>query len=1064
MRIAQIAPLAESCPPRLYGGTERIVSYLTEELVRQGHEVTLFASGDSQTQARLVAGVPQALRLGPKPEFPDTFPLLMLDRVIRQADQFDVLHFHGGHAHLPMSNALGAQAISTLHGPLEHPELLAFHAGFAEAPLVSISMAQRRHLQRGVHWVANIGHGLPHDLLPFTARPSGDYLAFLGRISREKRPDRAIEIALACGLPLRMAAKVDPADEAYWRQHIQPLIQANPSIEFVGEIDEHQKAGFLGNAKALLFPIDWPEPFGLVMIEAMACGTPVIAFNQGSVPEVIDEGQSGFIVDSVEQAVAAVGRLDSLERRRVRAMFEQRFTVQRMATQYLALYRRQLERADRQRPPLPAPGGSSLQELRPRTLKHNDTFGVFDPQGDVQATADSPQGLFHRDTRYLSHWHLTLNGVRPLLLSSTLRDDNAMLTCDLSNPGHGDTGDLKGMPHGLIHLRRSRFLWQRACFERVTLRNFDQQPRQLQLQIRFGADFKDLFEVRGTPRCKTGRQHPPLLAAQQVRLSYTGLDGRLRTTTVCFDPPPQRLDGDQAVFELSLQPGESRSLFMVIRCDAQGPAGAVRHAFFTSVRDARRELRTFSSRATAIQTSHEVFNEVVRRSISDLYMLMTKTEHGLYPYAGIPWYSTVFGRDALITALEMLWVDPGIARGVLGHLAAQQAQGLQADSDAEPGKILHEVRHGEMAVLGEVPFRCYYGSMDATPLFVMLAGAYLSRTHDVATLQCLWPAIEAALDWIDHYGDRDGDGLFEYARRTDSGLLNQGWKDSHDAVFHADGRLAQGPIALVEVQAYVYGAWDAARTIARRLGHTERAAQLKNKAVRLRRQFDEQFFDEALGTYVLALDGDKRPCRVRSSNAGHALFTGIAYTERARSVVATLMDRSSFSGWGVRTLASAQARYNPMSYHNGSVWPHDNALVAAGFSRYGFRREAAHLCEALFAAATYIDLRRLPELFCGFARQRTQGPTFYPVACSPQAWAAAAPLSMLQSCLGLQFDPQGLRVTFDEPVLPAFLDQVLLRRLQLGQGSVDLALRRSGGSVLIEVLQRQGDVRVLVTS
>ncbi|KQQ65511.1 hypothetical protein ASF84_24775 [Pseudomonas sp. Leaf127] len=1060
MRIAQIAPLAESCPPQLYGGTERIVSYLTEELVRLGHEVTLFASGDSQTRARLVAGVPRALRLGPRPEFPDTFPLLMLDRVIRQAEQFDVLHFHGGHAHLPMSAALGARAVTTLHGPLQHPELLAFHAGFSEAPLVSISMAQRRHLQRGVHWVANIAHGLPHDLLPFTARPSGDYLAFLGRISREKRPDRAIEIALACGLPLRIAAKVDPADEAYWRQQIQPLIEANPSIEFIGEIDEHQKAAFLGNARALLFPIDWPEPFGLVMIEAMACGTPVIAFNQGSVPEVITPGQSGFIVESVEQAVAAIGTLACLERRRVRAAFEQRFTVERMAAQYLALYRQQVGQADRS----PAPSGSSLQELRPRTLKHNDTFGVFDPHGDVQATADSPQGLFHRDTRHLSHWRLTLNGVRPLLLSSTLRDDNAMLTCDLSNPGLEDTQDAEGMPHGLIHLRRSRFLWQRSCFERITLRNFDQQPWQVQLQIRFGADFKDLFEVRGTSRRQTGQPHPAALEAQQAQLSYTGLDGRLRTTTVRFNPPPQQLDGEQAVFELTLAPGERRSLFVAIDCDAGAYPVPVRHAFFSSVRDARRELRTFSSRAAAIQTSHEVFNEVVRRSISDLYMLMTKTEHGLYPYAGIPWYSTVFGRDALITALEMLWVDPGIARGVLGHLAAQQARELRADSDAEPGKIVHEVRHGEMAVLGEVPFRCYYGSMDATPLFVMLAGAYLSRTSDVATLQHLWPSIEAALVWIDHYGDRDGDGFFEYHRRADSGLLNRGWKDSHDAVFHADGRLAKGPIALVEVQAYVYGAWEAARSIARRLGHTERAAQLKGKAVRLRRQFDEQFFDEALGTYVLALDGDKQPCRVRTSNAGHALFTGIAYTERARHVVATLMERSSFSGWGVRTLASAQARYNPMSYHNGSVWPHDNALIAAGFSRYGFRREAAHLCEGLFAAATYLDLRRLPELFCGFARQRTQGPTFYPVACSPQAWAAAAPLSMLQSCLGLQFDPQGLRVIFDEPVLPAFLDQVLLRRLQVGQGSVDLALRRSGSSVLSEVLQRQGDVRVLVTS
>jgi glycogen debranching enzyme len=366
-----------------------------------------------------------------------------------------------------------------------------------------------------------------------------------------------------------------------------------------------------------------------------------------------------------------------------------------------------------------------------------------------------------------------------------------------------------------------------------------------------------------------------------------------------------------------------------------------------------------------------------------------------------------------------------------------------------------------MANTGEVPFRRYYGSVDATPLFVVLAGAYLERTGDLDAIRRLWPHIQSALDWIDRYGDRDGDGFVEYGTMTSQGLVNQGWKDSHDAIFHADGRLARGPIALAEVQAYVYAAWRAAEQITRRLANPEQATAFQKKAAAMRRRFDERFFDESLGSYVLALDGDKQPCRVRASNAGHALFAGVALPERAPAVVRSLMASSCFCGWGVRTIASTEARYNPMSYHNGSVWPHDNALIAAGFAQYGFRREAARIFEGLFDLSAYVDLRRLPELICGFPRQQTRGPTFYPVACSPQAWAAVAPLYLIQTCVGLAFDAAARCITFREPVLPRFLDEIVLRGLSVQGGSADVALRRSNRHVVVDVLDKRGSVGVL---
>jgi glycogen debranching enzyme len=711
------------------------------------------------------------------------------------------------------------------------------------------------------------------------------------------------------------------------------------------------------------------------------------------------------------------------------------------------------------------PATASLQERRPRTMKHDDTFAVFDANGDAIAGAGSPEGIYHRDTRHLSHLYLTMDGHRPLLLSSTVRDDNAVLVCDLTNPEIVGPDGEKLLGQDLVHIRRTRFLWNGRAFERLALRSFDIEPRRVRLQIDYAADFADIFEVRGAERQRRGAPHRAAVEADAVTLAYTGLDRRRRETRLQFEPAPSRITPGQATFDIDLAPMVRTTLFVEVRCGVGYGVRSPRRSFFAGFRDARRALRGSASRAAAITSSNEVFNETVRRAVSDLYMLATETPHGPYPYAGIPWFSTYFGRDAIITALQTLWLDPMIARGVLRHLAACQATEVDAEADAEPGKILHEMRFGEMAALREVPFGCYYGSVDSTPLFVVLAGAYLERTGDLATVLELWPHIEAALSWLEVHGDRDGDGFVEYGRRNADGLINQGWKDSTDSVFHADGTLAQGPVALVEVQAYAYGAWRAGAAIARRLKRRDEEIEaMSRRATDLRARFDGAFWDEVLGTYVLALDGEKRPCRVRTSNAGHALLTGIARPERAARVVADLMQPSCFSGWGIRTVASTEARYNPMSYHNGSVWPHDNALIAAGMARYGHRAEAARVFRGLFEASTYIDLKRLPELFCGFPRLRSHGPTFYPVACAPQAWAASATLSLLRSCLGISFDPANDYVVFDRPVLPDFIDDMTLRHLSLGAGSIDVQLVRSDAEAALHVLGRRGGIRALTRS
>jgi glycogen debranching enzyme len=703
---------------------------------------------------------------------------------------------------------------------------------------------------------------------------------------------------------------------------------------------------------------------------------------------------------------------------------------------------------------------ATLQQRRTRTLKHGDTFAVFDHRGDIGGEPGNPEGLYHRDTRMLSQLNLLLEEERPLLLSSMTQDDNAVFTADLSNPDLLEDGKIV-LRRENIHLNRMKFIWNGACYERLVVRNFSDCPLRLRLTYRFASDFADLFEVRGEHRSARGESRAALESDCGVALRYKGLDEIERVTQIAFFPTPKTLTTARAGFEISLKPRTTRRIFVRIGCTAEAQSEWTGRMLYRRMRAARLALNESSARAASIDSSNSVYNEIVRRSVSDLYMLITDTPQGPYPYAGIPWFSTPFGRDGIITALMTLWLDPTIARGVLGFLAATQATAVEPERDAEPGKILHEMRHGEMANLREVPFGRYYGSIDATPLFLLLLGEYFRRTGDLETVRSLWPNAEAALAWIDHYGDRDGDGFVEYHRQTKEGLANQGWKDSFDSIFHHDGRLAEGPIALCEVQAYVYGAKRHAALLAGALGLPQRAAALAGQAEAMRLRFEAQFWCEDLSTYALALDGAKQPCRVISSNAGQVLFTGITSTERAQRVAATLLSPASFGGWGIRTIGSSESKYNPMSYHNGSVWPHDNGLIAMGFARYGLQKSAAQVFGALFDAAAYMDLRRLPELFCGFARRERNAPTQYPVACSPQAWASATPLCLLQASLGLELLDKTGEVKFYRPMLPDFLDHVRLRNLRLSTGSVDLSLHRQDNNIAVTVTRRDGDVVVV---
>jgi glycogen debranching enzyme len=701
---------------------------------------------------------------------------------------------------------------------------------------------------------------------------------------------------------------------------------------------------------------------------------------------------------------------------------------------------------------------SSPADDRARVLKYGRMFFVFDRLGDVLTSGLGEEGLFYDGMRHLSELSLKLWNARPLLLSSTVATNNFLFTADLANLDVFHEGAM-AIHRGTLHLVRSRFLWRDSCFEKLLFVNHGLEDLEVPVRVGFDADFTDVFEVRGMVRERKGWRLEDQVKSNTVILSYEGLDHVVRQTCIRSDAPAAQATPSGLEFELALRPKQTATIQLEICCSSAADRESI--GYTEALASARFELAEMSRSFPQITSSNSRFSDWMARSISDLEMMIAGNPERNYPYAGVPWFSTVFGRDGIVTALQTLWLNPSIAKGVLEFLAASQADEIDSVADSEPGKILHEMRRSEMANLGEVPFGRYYGSVDATPLFIMLAGAYFDRTADRPFLEKLWPHLQRALTWIEEFGDMDGDGFVEYARHSNNGLVQQGWKDSNDSVFHSDGKIAEPPIALCEVQGYVYAAKLAAARLSRMLGDVSGSCQLEVDAEALRTQFEDNFWCEDLGTYALALDGRKRACRVRASNAGHCLYTGIASPERGRRVAETLMSPDSFTGWGIRTVATTEARYNPLSYHNGSIWPHDNSIIANGMARYGSKKMAGQVLLALLDLSSEVELRRLPELFCGLTRRPTEGPTLYPVACSPQAWAAAAPFLILEGCLGISVEADRGRVVFDRPFLPEGIPQLSIRGLRCGKVAADLLLERRNDSVLVHLENKQEGIEIV---
>ena len=703
------------------------------------------------------------------------------------------------------------------------------------------------------------------------------------------------------------------------------------------------------------------------------------------------------------------------------------------------------------------------------TLKQGALFMLTDDSGDIPpqiiGAHDRGLGLYFHDMRHLDAAALRINGVRftPLLSTSDLGHTGIF---ELTNPDL-DSGEGPTIPKETLGLR-----WKKTLDEHVrdelTLQNFGHDTAEVTLTLEYDAHFDDMFTVRGAEPGERGTLRDPKIADDSLTFQYDGADGHRRTTILTFDPKPTELEGCRATYRRRLAPGDARTFTITIAVrdtakqhdDLETHPQADRKE--TDEAHAHADVGSLNGRVR-VETSNPLFNRIVRRSFLDLAMLAMRQKGDKFFAAGVPWYVALFGRDSLVTALEVLAYEPAIARNTLDILA--QYQGTKTDEyrDEEPGKILHELRVGEKANLHEVPSTPYYGTIDATPLFLILLGEYVRWTGDLDYFATMERHVQRAVAWMETYGDSDGDGFLDYASKSDKGLANQGWKDSGNSIVNADGSLVTPPVALAEVQGYAYKARRTLAMIERQRGNTDRADAHEEAAETLKKRFNKEFWVPKLHNYAQALQKKNRPAVVDASNQGQALWGGIVDDERAACVRDTLMDPDKlFAGWGIRTLSRQAAAYNPFDYQVGAIWPHDNAMIVAGLRAYGFDGEALKVFSGIYQAATHFDLYRLPELFAGFGQDQYRVPVHYPVACSPQAWAAASIPYMLHAMLGLAPDACAGHLNIIRPTLPDWLDWVIIRGVRVGKGHVDLRYERSGGTTLVAVLHKEGDLQVMI--